>query len=42
MEVAGQESPRFYKDDMAAILREKNELKEKVLELEEEIVDLKR
>lgn len=33
--------PRFYKSDMVSILQEKNELKEKVLELEEEVKTLR-
>lgn len=37
-----KESPRFYKKDVTSILKERNELKEKVIELEEEIVALKR
>lgn len=37
-----EECPRFYANDITSILKERNALKEKVLELEEEIVDLKR
>lgn len=37
-----EECPKFYKKDITSILKERNALKEKVIELEEEIVALKR
>lgn len=39
---SSNDSPRFFKDDIISILREKNELKERVIELEEEVEVLKR
>lgn len=35
------EGPRFYEKDIILLLDEKNKLKERVLELEEEVEDLK-
>ena len=36
-----EDNPRFYMKDMISILKERNELKERVLELEEEVMNLK-
>jgi len=33
--------PKFYKSDMMALIMERNQLKERVLELEEEVSALK-
>ena len=39
--MSSSDCPRFYKSDMIPLIQERNELKERVLELEEEVKTLR-